>query len=81
MGERPSILDIFEGSSKTTAKSVKLQRICKQLSWRQRYQSAEVHEYQTIDGRTLCIAQVLNGEMKGYGTGVEHLTLSVSLPL
>jgi 2-polyprenyl-3-methyl-5-hydroxy-6-metoxy-1,4-benzoquinol methylase len=41
------------------------------LKWRQKYQKSDIYELELMHGKRLYVKQILNGEMKGLGTGTQ----------
>lgn len=66
--QRPSMNDIFQLNS-STHRSSRVQRIVNSLKWRQQYQTSDTYPYSLEDGRSIALQQIINGEMKGLGTG------------
>lgn len=62
------IADIFSGGISANRNS-KFNRIFNSLKWRQKYQNSELYEIELENGESFKVQQILNGEMKGLGTG------------
>jgi predicted nicotinamide N-methyase len=69
--ERPriDIVDLFR-EGKSLARTEKLKRLANSLQWRHKYQNTEEYCIVLLDKRVITLRQVLNGELKGLGTGV-----------
>lgn len=68
--DRVRVVDLF-ATGVPTGGRVHFTSIFNQLKWRQKYQSSEVYELKLSTGQELKVRQILNGEIKGLGTGTQ----------
>lgn len=66
---RMDIVDLFR-EGKSLAKTEKLKRLANSLQWRHKFQNTEEYCIILSDKRVITLRQILNGELKGLGTGV-----------
>jgi hypothetical protein len=65
-----SMSNLFSGELKqSNNKNVKFNRIWNSLKWRQAFLNSEDYKVDFEDGKCIVVKQILNGEMKGHGTG------------
>eukprot|EP01040_Poterioochromonas_malhamensis_P020045 gene20045-23845_t len=76
MENRPSITALFKNAAANGLQNSKHKRLFESLQWRQAYLNAEQYEYKLEDttirskpAPPLRVKQILNGELKGLGTG------------
>ncbi len=76
MENRPSITALFKNAAANGLQNSKHKRLFESLQWRQAYLNAEQYEYKLEDTTIrlnpvppLRVKQILNGELKGLGTG------------
>lgn len=84
MEKRPSITALFKNGAANGLQNSKHKRLFESLQWRQAYLNSEYYEYDLEESTTkhlilnhgsagpsssLRVKQILNGEMKGLGTG------------
>ena len=50
-------------------KNKRLKRKLNNLIWRQTYQDSDIYPIEIHSGKVLNISQIINGEIKGLGTG------------
>lgn len=63
------LIDILR-EGKSLAKTEKLRRLANSLQWRHKYQNSDGYCITMLDKRVITLRQILNGELKGLGTGV-----------
>ena len=79
--KRPSMTALFKNGLANGLQNQKHKRLFESLQWRQAYLNAEYYEYrfeensleesvsEDLKSSPLRVKQILNGEMKGFGTG------------
>ena len=64
----PSIVDIFSSGQ---TKHGNFKGVVNQLKWRQRFQRSDFYELELSTTEIITVKQILNGELKGLGTGMQ----------
>ena len=64
-----NINDLFQNSTLNNKQNVKFTRIWNNLKWRQSYQNSDEYKIELANNQILTVKQILNGEIKGFGTG------------